>query len=219
MSRGAGADDPTPHHRQLPASVLSGSPQVKLRVADRANNETTDLKTITYDAFAPPLSKFELTGTASFTAGIYYTKSNDRNVTLISAFSPDEPVFATISNSPAATSTITLTKNYLNEYVATFGYGYPDGDYEIFISDMAGNLHTGVGSIKLHVDNTQPTVVSIVPNLIIGNTVAEGATFTVTFDEPIDPRITPTLALATSTAAISMKLIGFSDDSDRAIKH
>jgi flagellar hook assembly protein FlgD/methionine-rich copper-binding protein CopC len=200
---------------QVPATALDTWPTVTIKAIDLLDNETLALTTIQYDNKTPDLSNFEIAGAASFTQDIYYSQSNGLDLSVFATLIADEPVSLAITNSingTLATETISLNSLGAKQYAINFGRGYPDGDYQLYIYDKAGNLQAAPPALRLHIDNTPPEVLSIIPNTIIGNTPAQAATFTVTFTEPIDPRIAPTLTLATSSAVIGMQLIGWSDD-------
>lgn len=186
-----------------PALGNIGPTSITVRAVDSAGNLTGSLKEIVYDAAVPNAVSLTLSGMATHSAGIYYynniTLGNmTANATCSNATDPLRlTVYAFVQD---ATSTVSM--NYLGsgKYDAAFGTGLIEDGYAIGLADAAGNLQTGSPSLTLVVDNTAPTVASITPSTVIGNTPARMATFTVFFNEPMEPSAVPTLVLATSTA-------------------
>lgn len=199
----------------VPALGNVGPLPITVKLVDNAGNLTGGLLEVTYDANAPVLNSFELTGVATRSLGIYYYNSlNLGNLTAIAGSAATDPLRLTIaSEAVLATATLDMTRS--SNYSVSFGRSVPPtlapGTYSLRVTDAAGNMHTGSGSITLRVDNASPTVTAIEPSTVIGITAARMATFTVTFSERMDNMASPTLELATSSRIIPMDFVGWAD--------
>lgn len=196
----------------VPALGAWSPTSVIIKIADDANNETGSLKEIIYDGLAPHLDSFRLTGAATLSAGIYYSRSADLSgISAIAESIATDALRLTVASYPAfaATSTFAMTRNgnYSFSFAQLTQQVREPGSYSLGIVDAAGNMHTGSPSLELWVDNASPTVVSINPDTVIGNSPAESLTFTVSFSELMDITTQPTLKLATTTASVSPKEI------------
>jgi len=199
----------------VPALGNVGPVPITVKLVDSAGNLTGSLLEVTYDANAPVLNSFELTGVATRSLGIYYYNSlNLGNLTAIAGSAATDPLRLTIaSEAVLATATLDMTRS--SNYSVSFGRSLPPtlapGTYSLRVTDAAGNMHTGSESITLRVDNASPTVTAIEPSTVIGITAARMATFTVTFSERMDNMASPTLELATSSRIIPMDFVGWAD--------
>ncbi len=202
----------------IPALGNVGPLPITVKMVDNAGNLTGSLLEMIYDASAPVLNSFELAGAATFSQGVYYYNSLSLgNLTAVAGSSATDPLRLTIaSETVLATATLDMTRS--SNYSVSFGRSLPPtlapGTYSLRVTDAAGNMHTGSGSITLRVDNTPPTIATISPSMplgVIGITAAGMATFTVTFSEPMDNMASPTLELATSSRTILMDFIGWAD--------
>ncbi len=199
----------------VPALGNVGPLPITVKLVDNAGNLTGGLLEVTYDANAPVLNSFELTGVATRSLGIYYYNSlNLGNLTAIAGSAATDPLRLTIaSEAVLATATLDMTRS--SNYSVSFGRSLPPtlapGTYSLRVTDAAGNMHTGSESITLRVDNASPTVTAIEPSTVIGITAARMATFTVTFSERMDNMASPTLELATSSRIIPMDFVGWAD--------
>lgn len=119
----------------------------------------------------------------------------------------------------AATYTWNMDSN-LTSGISTFSVAVAsassmaEGDYLITAADMAGNFANGAASTtRLVVDRTAPTVTlaTTTSGLPIVSAIAEGATFTIQFDEDMNElaSATPTLVIATTTAQIACTFKGW----------
>lgn len=198
-----------------PALGNIGPEPITVKLVDNAGNLTGSLLEIIYDSSAPALTSFDLVGIATISQGIYYYNSLSLgNLTAVANSPATDALRLTIaSEAVLATTTVDMTRS--SSYSTTFGSNLPPilapGTYSIGIADAAGNLHTGLATLSLTVDNASPTVLAIQPSTVIGITAARMATFTVTFSERMDNTVMPLLELATSSRVIAMDFVGWAD--------
>ncbi|HOY66153.1 MAG TPA: hypothetical protein PLP29_04640 [Candidatus Ozemobacteraceae bacterium] len=167
-----------------------------------AEGNTSDVATFVYDANAAALDLFDLSGAGigSFVNGIYYTATTTAITARAHATNATDGQYLTVWPTTNGTDTFALTSSEMGTYTTVIASQFSGGDYLLGLSDMAGNLHTGIAPIRLRVDTTRPQVTAITPNGTVGNSLANAVTAVVTFDGPMNgaPASAPTLTLATS---------------------
>ncbi len=196
---------------------ITGPLNFTFRIRDNAGNETGILSTVVYDAASPTLDQFWLQypGTVgTFTGGAYYYSPTvalgNLTVRARTTTATDALRLAIYNQTSGATSTLTLTQSPARHYSTTFGYSpapLGNGLYTLSVVDAAGNLHLGSPSLNLVVDTDPPTVMScapVSPPSVQGPAAAFGATFTVTFSEPMDRAAPPTLELFAGSTIVAM---------------
>ena len=126
----------------------------------------------------------------------YYSPSVPATFTVTTTETDDLTLIA----SSTATSTYIITAS--TSHSISFGSDLTDGDYNLSIADLAGNINEDA-SITIRVDSIPPQVNTAFacdelhnPLGIIGKT----GTFLVTFDKIMNLSVTPTVQLATDTA-------------------
>lgn len=177
-----------------PASYLA-------QIYDTQGN-TSDVATFVYDFLGANLDAFALTGVGSFVGNVYYAATSTLLTASAHATNATDTQVLTVKPSGGATSTLTLNQPTSGSYTNQIASSFPEGDYLLGLSDMAGNAHTGLAAVALRIDRTAPTVTSITPSSSqIGNTLAGSGIFDLAFSEPMngDPLFIPTLRLATTT--------------------
>ncbi len=126
----------------------------------------------------------------------YYSPSVPATFTVTTTETDDLMLIA----SSTATSTYIITAS--TSHSISFGSDLTDGDYNLSVSDLAGNINE-TASITIRVDSIPPQVNTafacdelLAPIPMIGKT----ASFLVTFDKIMNRSVTPTVQLATDTA-------------------
>ncbi len=192
---------------------VSGPTDYKIRIIDSAMNQTDQVATLTYDNLAPDVTSITMTGIGSETTNISYYNPmiGAFNLNATTGISSDELKLAIYSVTDNATTTYDMTQTSLRNYNVSTGNMLAEGAYILSIIDRAGNIGTGLAQRGLIVDKSNPTVLSVVPDTLIGNSPADGTTFTVIFSEPMDAGIEPTLTLATAGTTITMNFAGWAD--------
>ena len=155
--------------------------------------------TFTVDTTVPDVTaiNFDDGGIGQTVGGIrYYSPSVPATFTVTTTETDDLVLIA----SSTATTTYIITAS--TSHSIGFGSDLTDGNYNLSISDLAGNINE-TASITILVDSIPPQVNTAFacdelysPLSIIGKT----ATFLVTFDKIMNRTITPTVQLATDTA-------------------
>ncbi|HNX77022.1 MAG TPA: hypothetical protein PKM56_15165, partial [Candidatus Rifleibacterium sp.] len=93
-----------------------------------------------------------------------------------------------------------------------FGGSLTDGLYQISVADLAGNFSDGATATKLvMVDTGKPFVTAAAPAATLGFTSAGTGNFTITFNEPMNTAVNPTVRLATSTKEVQLNTTGWLD--------
>lgn len=192
---------------------VGGPTDYKIRIIDAAMNQTDQVATLTYDNLAPDVTSITMTGIGSETANVSYYNPmiGAFNLNATTGVSNDELKLAIYSVTDNATTTYDMTQTSLRNYNVSTGNMLPEGAYILSIIDRAGNIGTGLAQRGLIVDKSNPTVLSVVPDTLIGNSPVDGTTFTVIFSEPMDAGIEPTLTLATAGTTITMNFSGWAD--------
>ncbi|MDD3149085.1 MAG: hypothetical protein PHD82_17485, partial [Candidatus Riflebacteria bacterium] len=123
---------------------------------------------------------------------------------------------ATDSLRLVASGTATYTFNLASAtttHTGQFGGSLPEGLYEVSVADFAGNFSTGAtASAMLVVDNDKPAVFAALPATTIGAVSAGDSVFVITFDEPMNQNIAPSVRLATSTKEVQLQLTSWIDE-------
>ena len=195
--------------------------KLTVRIVDSATNKSDPVRDFDYYANGPVASDLKLTGVASYTGGVYYytTALDDMKFTgtTTSYYTELNILVASYSvpMSPIATMTVySEISGY--DVTGTFGKTLGENIYFVTFADEAGNLMTGKAPLVLMVDDTPPTLASIIPGPtdMVANTPAGMATFTVVFNEIMDTTATFSLELATTTmnTSITMNFVGWGDD-------
>ncbi|MBP5470767.1 MAG: hypothetical protein J6Z11_16170, partial [Candidatus Riflebacteria bacterium] len=129
----------------------------------------------------------------------YYSSANPATFTVTTTETEDLLLIA------SSTATTTYIIPASESHTISFGSDLADGKYTLTLSDLAGNINE-TASITIIVDSIPPQVTAAYasdevynPLAIIGKT----AMFLVTFDEPMNTNVNPTLLLATDTGDIA----------------
>ncbi|NLI75581.1 MAG: hypothetical protein GX442_03960 [Candidatus Riflebacteria bacterium] len=180
----------------------------QVTIRDAAGNETIPLTTIFYDAATPTLDFFALTsptGIGTFAGNVFYYNPTAAGANLTATCHATDNTTAelrlAVFRLGGATSTVPMdpsTSPNAGTFSAYLGLDLSPGTYALRVVDGAGNLHDGLASLTLAVEDTPPQVVSISPispPSVQGPAPDGGATFTVTFSEPMDSSVSPELYL------------------------
>ncbi|OIP21218.1 hypothetical protein AUK22_11885 [bacterium CG2_30_54_10] len=188
------------------------------RIRDAAGNETGILHNIVLDTASPSLDFFQIqsqNGIGTLSSGVFYYNPAvaliNLRLTCHASNATDALRLAAYSQTGIATLTPTpdLTQSSVGTYTVDFGLSYGLGTYTLSVADAAGNLHTGTAPLTLQIEATQPAVLTISPQSppnVQGPGFANGATFTVTFSEPMDSSVMPTLELGNGVSTITMTI-------------
>jgi hypothetical protein len=199
----------------IPNPTVEGPATFVVRIIDAVGNMAPLSRTIAYDALAPQLDTFTLTGIGTHTGNVYYARSGVSLGANLHSTNASDALRLTVSGTEppvAATLTFALTQSPAFTYAGTIGTGLTPGTHTVSVVDAAGNLHTGSAPLVLQIDATAPVVVSIVPTLQTwGATAAQELVATVTFSERLDPNVLPTMDLRFGATTITMSFGGWVD--------
>ncbi|MFZ2959138.1 MAG: Ig-like domain-containing protein [Candidatus Ozemobacteraceae bacterium] len=185
-----------------------------LRIADMQGNLSDSVKQVVYDAVAPSISTFTL-----------------RNA--VGAYSPTVrgPLAIVVNSTATDTLRVVLPVltgkrtyelkrdafNYSGSIPVADFDGLSDGDYTLSIVDDAGNSGIGAApSVSFKLDRTPPLITSItsLPAGVFHTLAAGAATFSITFNEPMNrlASANPVVSLATAGAVVPFRFVRWAGD-------
>jgi hypothetical protein len=190
-----------------------GPATFSFRLVDNIGNlSATSTKTLTYDGLAPTITVATFTGISDASAlPVYYNDELHGDLGVF--FETDATdILRLIITDTTATHTYLLndgTDAGDRELVISTAETslLPEGLYTVTAADLAGNFAAGPAAISpLFIDRTIPEVNSVAPDggEPMSSSLAGQATFTITFDEPMNQLASanPSLALATTSKTI-----------------
>lgn len=189
-----------------------GPADYRFRLVDSIGNlSATNTRVITYDALAPVLDTVSVSPISDGSNNpLYYNETIHGPLTVRFGSTATDSLLLVAANG-TATATWAMTLNDpADQYSTTLSTAQAatlaTGTYVLTAVDLAGNFGTGAASTTvLVIDRDLPQVTAVVS--LNGDPLtsepAGGATFTVTFNEPMKASATPVLRLATATTTIN----------------
>ncbi len=198
----------------VPAPAIGLGPiSYNLRIIDTLGNiSATSSTVITYDTLAPSVSTFTVggvSGTATYPY-IYYNRSQLLSVSLNTNATD---ALRLVVASGTATRTFALSQSgTVHGTTFTDSSWMTPGTYTFTAVDMAGNFANGTASmVRLIVDTDAPVSVAFtsIPPSPFYTMPTGAATFTVTFNEPMNTAIPVSMSISTSTMQIRTRFVGW----------
>lgn len=185
------------------------------------NYSATSTLDLIYDAVGPDVGTLTISNVSPASVKPLYYHNPALHGNLVTAAETDDasgPTRLLLADGIATRTYLmtpsTGTSNYSYSMTATdnSATALPDGTYGMTVVDGAGNFATGLASTAvLVVDRAAPVLTSsqISTGLYLSSGAAGAATFTLTFNEPLYEKATPTLSIATTSASIACVCTSF----------
>ncbi|MBF0543574.1 MAG: Ig-like domain-containing protein [Candidatus Riflebacteria bacterium] len=185
----------------------SGPVQYSFQLSDHLGNiSPIQLGPLVYDSKPPVVSsfKFDDGGHGLVVGGIKYYSPTFGPASMTAVTDATDTLNLIISSGTFPVQKFQLTQ-YDTVYSGKFGDQLGDCLATFSIADLAGNLGVGANSsILVKVDRTPPNVVSASPSAPIGIIPFQQGLFQISFDEDMNPAVSPTVTLSTGPYVISL---------------
>ncbi|MEW6709299.1 MAG: Ig-like domain-containing protein [Candidatus Riflebacteria bacterium] len=189
-----------------------GPGEYRFRMVDSIGNlSATNTLPLIYDAIGPDITAAGISTVSDGSNNpLYYNQALHGDLKVKFTSTATDSLLLVAANG-IATAAYSMTLNdTADEYSATVTTAQAallsTGTYVITAFDLAGNMASGAASTTvLIIDRDLPQVLSVLSlnGTPLTSEPAGGATFTVTFNEPMKASATPVLKLATSTKTIA----------------
>ncbi len=179
----------------------------RFRLVDGLGNMSDINPTVfLYDSLAATSTAVAFSGITGIASGgfQYYSPiMGNFTLTMATTGATDTQQLVILNEASLATSSVLMTANSpsTTNHSVTTGASLVTGQYTFSFADLAGNFAGGTAStVRVIADSTAPTVASATP-ISMGAVAAGGATFTITFSEPMNPDLSyiPAVSIATTT--------------------